>query len=356
MSSRISDIKTIKDKSESSVIIKSTPEWICNSLKRTIQQYIKTYRISPESIQFKKNTSPWDSEMISTQISFLILNDIFFSKTDLNMIELNLNVVNNNQDYYTQIYSNDFVLRNKETNKQIDISKCFFTDKVPLFILGPNQEVDLTCQIQHKNKYESDTKHMVANIGFFTYESKGIIEKTIFQINNQSSIPIKRIFIESIDILVDKLKVISNSLTDPHSEKLYLEKNRNNRYNFIIFEECHTVGNIIEGWNNNNDPKTFTSYRLSKNNEKTIIIDFGFIEYSIDINNFDEKELLEVTSKKNEVSQKNNSIKQFTSNINNLNKYLLDLKKDFVKIKENIITNKEYMDYMFFLRNERLKI
>ena len=72
---------------------------IANCIRRVIGLDIPTYAISPETISYSENTSVWDPELISHQLSFIPMKTSSLSKIDLNMLELILDVKNENPEY-----------------------------------------------------------------------------------------------------------------------------------------------------------------------------------------------------------------------------------------------------------------
>ena len=90
---------------------------IANCIRRVIGLDIPTFAISPETISYSKNTAVWDPEMIGHQLSFIPMKPSFLSKTDLNMLELVLDVKNEEKAYRTYFQTN--LLR--EIRKQIKL-------------------------------------------------------------------------------------------------------------------------------------------------------------------------------------------------------------------------------------------
>ena len=91
---------------------------IANCIRRIIGLDIPTFTISPETINYQINTSPWDPEMITHQLAYIPMIPDFLRKADLNMLELILDVTND-EKAYRYILSDEFVLKNKETSKII---------------------------------------------------------------------------------------------------------------------------------------------------------------------------------------------------------------------------------------------
>lgn len=336
---------------------------IANSIRTAIGSDIETYAISPETIDYHKNTSVWDGEMISHQISFIPTKPDFLDNSDLNMLELKLDTKNNG-NAYRYVFSREFTLKNKETDEQIPINKVFICENIPVFSLGPNQEVSLSCQFDYKSKRASDSRHQSATAGIdYADAPKGNMdpEKVLFNVNIQVGIPPKKIVSLAFQNLIDRLQKLQEGIKTGDSNVYYLQLNKYYRYDFVFIGENHTIGSLIEKWNNRHDLRSVTGYRITRDN-KAITIDYGLSRFTPEI--FERKEddgekienLLEKSlgylNGEKEKEQREFTVKAFLENLLRLEKYLTELQEDWNKVK---VTNIPIPNYIREIEKQRIE-
>ena len=171
MSKYFSDIKLMDrdsklgPKNEFKFIMKNVniSNTIANAIRRIGSLNLKTFTISDKSINFIKNTSSSHTEMITHQLVFIPLKSKLLLTLDLNMLELSLDVKNTDKSF-RYIMSNELKLQNKETKQNIPIEEIIIYDNLPLFLLGFDQEIKLTCGFEYKSKNESSAIHQSASL------------------------------------------------------------------------------------------------------------------------------------------------------------------------------------------------
>jgi hypothetical protein len=184
---------------------------VANCIRRVIGLDIPTFAISPETISYSKNTSVWDPEMIGHQLSFIPMKPSFLSKTDLNMLELMLDVRNEEKEY-RYVFSKEFMMRNKETNKVIPVDQIFVYDNLPLFLLGPRQQVTLTCKLDYSTKRELGARHQSATAGIdYVTDDKDPDkdpDEILFNVNIQTGFTAKELVSVSFDNLIARTRSV----------------------------------------------------------------------------------------------------------------------------------------------------
>lgn len=340
---------------------------IANCLRRVIGLDIPTFTVSPETISYAKNTSPWDPEMITHQISFIPMKPDFLKKADLNMLELILDV-KNEEKAYRFVLSNEFTLKNKETNKVIPVDQIFIYDNLPLFLLGPKQQVTLSCQLEYNTKRDSDSKHQAGTAGIDYIEDEKNKDKDpdsiLFNVNTQTGIGAKELIGLSFDNLIGRLRKLQEAIKTKDANLFYIQLNRYHRYDFVFIGEDHTMGSLIEKWNNRHDSRSVTGYRQTRD-RKAITIDYGLNKFSPIIftqnnagdddklENLIEKSVASLDEKK-EKEQRDATVRIFTENLLRIEQYFLELKTDWNKTKVTNVSTKEYMENIHKERMERL--
>jgi hypothetical protein len=339
---------------------------VANCIRRVIGLDIPTFAISPETISYSKNTSVWDPEMIGHQLSFIPMKPSFLSKTDLNMLELMLDVRNEEKEY-RYVFSKEFMMRNKETNKVIPVDQIFVYDNLPLFLLGPRQQVTLTCKLDYSTKRELGARHQSATAGIdYVTDDKDPDkdpDEILFNVNIQTGFTAKELVSVSFDNLIARTRKLQEAINKKDTNLFYIQLNRYHRYDFVFLGEDHTMGSLIEKWNNRHDTRSVTGYRQTRD-RKAITIDYGLHKFSpvIFVQNNDgsddrlenliEKSIVSLDEKK-EKEQRDSTIRIFVENLTRLEKYLLELKTDWNKVKVVDVSTKDFMETVEKQRVER---
>jgi hypothetical protein len=339
---------------------------VANCIRRVIGLDIPTFAISPETISYSKNTSVWDPEMIGHQLSFIPMKPSFLSKTDLNMLELMLDVRNEEKEY-RYVFSKEFMMRNKETNKVIPVDQIFVYDNLPLFLLGPRQQVTLTCKLDYSTKRELGARHQSATAGIdYVTDDKDPDkdpDEILFNVNIQTGFTAKELVSVSFDNLIARTRKLQEAINKKDTNLFYIQLNRYHRYDFVFLGEDHTMGSLIEKWNNRHDIRSVTGYRQTRD-RKAITIDYGLHKFSpvIFVQNNDgsddrlenliEKSIVSLDEKK-EKEQRDSTIQIFVENLTRLEKYLLELKTDWNKVKVVDVSTKDFMETVEKQRVER---
>ena len=236
---------------------------------------------------------------------------------------------------------------------------------MPLFSLGPKQSVILSCQLEYKTKKESgSSRHQSATAGI-DYENDEDMDKDpteiLFNVNLQTGIDSKELVAMSFENLIMRLRNLQTAIKTKDSKLFYIQLNRYHRYDFVFIGEDHTIGSLIEKWNNRHDPRSVTGYRESRD-RKTITVDYGLYKLSPIIftnNNTGDDDKLEKLIEKSVVSldekkeqeQKNTTIKFFLENLERIETYLIELKEDWNKVN---IVNVPASEYMEDIENKRI--
>lgn len=323
---------------------------IGNCVRRVAGLDIPTYSVSPESFVFTNNTSQWDKDRIIHQLSYLPIIQEHIHKMDLNMIELHLDI-KNDSGKFIDILSNEIKIYNKESKKYISNDKFLpYDDYLLIEDLGPLQEIKLKCQFEYNTKRKSSAIHQAATVGmdYDLSDGKEFPDNLYFLVTLQVGISPKTLISNSFDVLINRIKSMEKSIKENDSSLCYIEVNRNNRYDFVFIGEDHTMGSLIEKWNNRHDSNSVTGYRLTTD-KKSIKIDYGLSKFSVGLkidnniiksNKFEnliEKSITSLTEKE-EKKQKDETVKSFLINLDRIRKYLLLLKTDFEKVKVNNIS------------------
>jgi DNA-directed RNA polymerase subunit L len=239
---------------------------------------------------------------------------------------------------------------------------------MPLFLLGPKQQVKLSCKIEYMTKKVSDSRHQAGTSGIDYIEDEKIDTdpvEILFNVNIQTGISSKDLISLAFDNLILRLKKLQETIRKGDSASFYMQLNRYHRYDFVFIGEDHTMGNLIEKWNNRHDSRSVTGYRQPSDG-KSIKIDYGLDKFAPIIftqndggdddklENLIEKSVISLDEKK-EKKQRADTLKIFIENLSRLETYFIELKDDWVKVKIVNVPVKEYMDSIYTQRVERLQ-
>jgi DNA-directed RNA polymerase subunit L len=343
---------------------------VANSVRRAMARDVLTYTVAPETIKYEHNTSPWDPEMITHQIIYMAMYPEYLDKSDLNMMELVLDI-QNEEKYYRWVFAGEFVLRNKETNEKVPIEKVLVYPQVPLFNLGPGQKVHLTCSVEKLTKADAENKgvagarHQAATVGidFLVDEKDPDSDPDLihFLVNIQTGVSPKELVVQGMESLIDQLTFLQEAIKTRKSDKFYLQINRYFRYDFVFLGEDHTLGNLIEKWINRHDPKSAAGYRQTRD-RRSITIDYGLFKFvppilqdkisSNDLEEVVERSITSLDSKKEE-EQRLETIRTFLEQLGRIEAYIKELLADWKKVSVKDVSVQNFMKETERLRETR---
>lgn len=295
------------------------PECIGNTLLRTMISSIHTYTIDPKSIVFHNNTSPWDNQLLENQFVYIPFMYNIFDKKDINMIEIELQATNKDMKY-RYVKTSEIIVKNKEKDTILNNDDIFFRN-IPLFLLGYNEEVHMTCSLEYNTQKNTNSRHQASNCGMYFDENTNEVRLLI---TKQTGIESKDIIIYSIESIITRLQELQQNIITSNKEKVYVQINANMRFDFILIDDDYTIGSLIETWNNHYLENTVTGCKKSIDH-KSIILDFG-------VKGLDTKE------------KEGDVIKIFIESLKNIEKYMNTLLEDAKKISVKTISIPKYME------------
>lgn len=345
---------------------------ISNSIRRSICRNISNYSVAPETIRYESNTSCWDPEMITHQIIFMDFRSEFLDESDLNMMELVLEVKNNSGETdYRWVFANEFELRNKETNERVPIEKVLVYPQQPLLTLAPGENLSLKCSVEKMSKNEAErvesdaARHQsaMAAIEYKVDEKEPDNDPTdiLFSVNIQTGLNAKDLVQTGLENLIQIFQNLQESIKNRKADKFYIQINRYFRYDFVFLDEDHTAGNLIEKWINRYDPRSAAGYRQTRD-RKSIIIDYGLFKFvpailqdKISSNDLEEVVERSITSldKKKEENQRLETIRTFLEHLSRIEQYLKELHTDWKKVSVRSLSVSDYNEETDRLRRLR---
>lgn len=255
---------------------------ISNAIRRTLISKIPTYAFS--DIDISINTTSLHNDFIKHRIELIPLKyaneleDITFSLKD----------------------ETDGILKDT-TTKMLKSSngKKYFDEDILLIVLKHNQEIEFTAKAS-KNIGSFHSKHNpVSNVAMEhiidpikmakvdkndpSYENK--IQRQVLEDKNGNKavkltiesigmFPVEELFNKAIDVIIEKLNFLEKSIKDENPEKIQIIQFNpiENTNDYIIYNEDHTMGNLIVNHLQKNSKCSFAGYKKPHPLEDKIII------------------------------------------------------------------------------------
>jgi DNA-directed RNA polymerase subunit L len=283
---------------------------LVNGLRRILISSIYVWNI--EEVIFYENNSILDNEFLKKRLSLIPIkcdnNDINYENIIISLDK------NNKEEYMENIFLRDFIC--KEDDKIIDINKLFEYPNILFTKLKNNQSISLQAKLKYNNAAQGGSSYSPVVACSYTF---GIDEKKVLnmkkimtkeEINNFETQDIERVYKKNnigdptyyhfsfeingffqhiyliktaIDILIDKLKNISNEITNKKSEKISILENDENPdfYEFLIKDEDDTIGNILSTYILSNNNVFYSGYLIEHPLTKSILLKIKLKENNI---------------------------------------------------------------------------
>jgi len=265
-----------------------------NAIRRLIISHVPTISINEESINFEENTSMLHNSFLSKRLALLPINYNEINKYDINNLTFSLD--RKNTDYsIISIYSGDIIVKNLNDV----VSNIFIKDDILFSKLKPDQHIKFSGQFRKSNSATNGTYYTPTCKSTLSYkidekalekldETTQKNEKERYYLKNKKDEPaVFIISIESIgmlapmviinsalNILKNKLETLLDALNKDNDEKIKLFKSDKlfESYNFLIIDENHTLGNLIETYLLDNENISYSGYIIPHPNDNKLLI------------------------------------------------------------------------------------
>ena len=314
---------------------------LANSIRRTIISSIDTYCIDKNSIKFYDSYN--ENNILNDEylIDRLILIPIISDSEDIDYDNIIISCKKENMDEnIIGIYVRDFVCKNSITNTIVDINKIFKYTDILFSKLINGSNISFECKLiknnsEHKGsgfspvcacvyQYKQDVKKiedMTSNMDEKTkqkfmihdaqriYERNEIGEPLVYQFYYESIgfYDCKKILKFGLNILMDKLRFISNEFKKEDSTIVKQEINMDDFFRFTILDVNETIGEPLQQYLLYNENVYYAGYIIEHPLKKCILLKMKLKE-----NNTIENVLLHIDN-------------TFEYIINLLNKCLIDI-------------------------------
>lgn len=297
---------------------------LINSLRRSIEDYIDSYVIDYENVNYEKNTSKLDNIFLNNRLKLYYIK--YIDELDNCLITFDKT---NEEEYPIDIYIKDFRITNN--GQEID-TNLFFCYPDSLFTrLFPKESIKFDASVIKsnsskngapfsvvtkcvrlniedekkineliKNMNESEKKHFLRYEKYKYFLHDPITTKpnaSILEFESNGKFTANYLLFSGIKILLEKF---NNLLKNIEIKEL----NEHNRYDYIIENEGTTIAEPLHSYLNENPEILFAGYNKFLPND-----DFFRLSISTKNNN----------TKENNLNQVKNTIKIIIKNLNFLN-------------------------------------
>jgi len=276
-----------------------------NALRRTIISDIYAYAIDEENIDFFENTSMLNNEFLKHRLTLIpIVSDLQNVNYDNLVISCKKRNDNENME---NIYVNEFICKDIETDEIIDNSRIFMYPNILFGKLKNNQHMsfeskliknnaehggsffstdskcvytfkidDETVKEVTKSMDEHQVKTFLSQDVERVYERNKIGEPNVynFVIDSIGFYKPSDIVLHGLDSLMNRLTVVKNELRNKKSKKITLVENIENPdfYDFSIDGENETIGNLLSTYMTYNKDVSYCGYLIEHPLKKNIIL------------------------------------------------------------------------------------
>ncbi len=270
-----------------------------NALRRIFISEIPVFAINENSINFETNTSMLQSSYLAKRLQLIPFNYSILDNYDINDLEISLDITNNT-DHMISVTTKDFVFK--------DINDVLVYDNVLFAKLKPEQEIKFTCNFTKSTSklngpyfspvsksvliYKKDDKLIqtltkdIANDDdkkyFIQTQTDKYYLKTqigeplvyILDIESTGSLEPKMIISLGLDILKQKLTYLLDSIQNGVDTKIQVNLSEKlfTSYNFLIFDEDNTLGNLINSYLQDMASIDYAGYVIPHPNDNKLVI------------------------------------------------------------------------------------
>ena len=257
---------------------------LINSLRRVILGEIPVYAPDPESYNFIKNSTILDNGFLTTRLNLIPINyegiQEYLTRGTIDDFEIYYNRTNNG-DTIIKIYVEDFTFRFK--GDVIPGEKVVVQQKILFSKMKAGETLTFSAKLKQSTvlkdgpgfmavsqatySFERDQKEIQKYIkehdlneeekkNFLLSEADRLYLKTKtdepqlynFKLRTNDNINPSTVFLQGIDVLKTKLKILDNALERNLKEKVELVKADTSyeAFDFNIFDEDDTLGNLMD--------------------------------------------------------------------------------------------------------------
>lgn len=242
---------------------------LCNTLRRILISYIDCYIMDFNDINFE-NDSLFNTEFLKSRLQLIPIMSNNNEKYELLQITCDKK---NNHETIQDVYVSDFKIRDKTTNKELDIKK-FIPDQDILFTkLQINQSVSFEANLIKNNAFNGGSAFSPVSSCVVTFHNPNFEKEELitrernFELNNNNEPKTYEFSYESIgffnadDLIKIALDVLENKLI-ALKDKFDDFEFKDNFYHFLVNDENDTIGNLFVSYFLENKEIEYCGYNI----------------------------------------------------------------------------------------------
>ena len=281
---------------------------LVNAIRRTIISDIQVYAISFDNTTFYQNDSILDNEFLKKRLALIPI----ISNNDLNYDNIVISCTKTNEgELIENVYVSDFVCKDGDTI--IDNSNLFQHTNLLFSKLKNDQTISFEAKLEKNSAYhkgsffcpvaacvytfqvdnkavkeitkemnEEDERKFKTQDIERVYERNDINEPLVYNFSFESIgfYESMEIILLSIDLLISKLELLKDEITDKKSKKIKIQENFDNPdlYDFFIDGESETIGNLLSTYLTYEENIFYAGFLIEHPLKKNILLRIKLIE------------------------------------------------------------------------------
>ena len=251
-----------------------------NTLRRILISYIDCYAINFDDIKFIENNSLFNNEFLKKRLSLIPI--ISNNNHNYDFIQIFCEK-ENDKEIIEDINVSDFKIRDRTTNKELDI-KDFFSDLDILFSkLQFEQKINFECNLIKNNAFEGGSSFSPVSSCVVTFKNSDYEKDDIkdrernYDLNSKNDPKIYEFYYENIgffkseELIKIAMDVFINKLNNFKTKFDNIEYN-NEFYYFSINNENDTIGNLFCTYFLENKEISYCGYNIVHPLKNEIVI------------------------------------------------------------------------------------
>lgn len=242
----------------------------CNTIRRILISYIDCYAMDIQDITFNNNNSLFNSEFLKDRLSLIPIISNNNEKYELLQIYCEKN---NSKELIEDVYVSDFKIKDKTTNKELDIKKFIYEQDILFTKLQIDQSINFEANLKKNNAFNggstfSPVSSCVVTFHNSNYSKEPLIDRERnYDLNSKNEPNLYEFSYENIgffdsdeliklalDVLINKLNNMKNKFDDFEF--------KNDFYYFMLKDENDTMGNIFSSYLLDNKDIKYCGYNI----------------------------------------------------------------------------------------------
>jgi DNA-directed RNA polymerase subunit L len=273
---------------------------LANALRRIMIAEIPIYCIDEESIEFTENTSMLHDAVLSKRLTLIPLNYASLNKLNLSNLEVSLDKTNDS-NHMLEIYTSDFVI--KDGNETI--SDIIVHNDILFAKLKPQQSLIFRANISKKNSVLGGTSYSPVCKSIITFKQDDLKLKSlakdvengemlvkvdgekyylknksnepaiyVFDIESNNMMETKDIVLFGLTVLKEKLEIVADAVRENVEYKVKVQPSSKlfDSYDFMLFDEDHTLGNLISSYILEHSNNKYSGYIIPHPSKREAVI------------------------------------------------------------------------------------